>query len=343
MKARAAALPLADEHTRPGIVFAYRFDENGRGAALAQNAAPVLPDPDGRFWWVHVNLVDKRGRDWVSRQTFIPDEAREVLLASTQHDQVDIEGDVLAGVFVDLKLDFAHETEELAQLRFILAERLLITGRRQSLRSIEATRTAVETGRPIESALDLLEAIVDREADVVAAAAAAELGHAVDSIEDKILEGYGAEAGSSIGAMRRRAVRLNRQLSRLMGLFRRVELAPALRLPADVREAAGRIAQRLESIHQEVHSTQERARLLQDEISARLAAETNRQLYALSMLTAVFLPATLVTGLFGMNTKGLPFAEDDRGFWLACVVAVLAASLVYFGLTAALRRGGGRR
>ncbi|GGH15962.1 hypothetical protein GCM10007036_16260 [Alsobacter metallidurans] len=342
MTAHASALPLADEHTRPGIVFAYRFDENGRGLALAQNAAPTLPDPDGRFWWVHVNLVDKRGRDWVSRQAFIPDEAKEVLLASTQHDQVDIEGDVLAGVFVDLKLDFAHETEELAQLRFILAERLLITGRRQSLRSIEATRAAVESGRPIDSALDLLEAIVDREADVVAAAAT-ELGHAVDGVEDKILEGYGAEAGAPIGAMRRRAVRLNRQLSRLMGLFRRVELAPALRLPADVREAAGRIAQRLESIHQEVHSTQERARLLQDEISARLAAETNRQLYALSMLTAVFLPATLVTGLFGMNTKGLPFAEDESGFWWACVIAVLAAMLVYLGLKAALRRGGGRR
>jgi zinc transporter len=339
MAGRSSGLPLADEHTRPGIVFAYRFDADGIGSALAQNAAPALPDPEGRFWWVHVNLVDKRGRDWVSRLAFVPEEAKEVLLASTQHDQVDIEGDVLAGVFVDLKLDFAQASDELAQLRFILADRLLITGRRQSLRSIEATRAAVDAGRSIESALDLLETIVDREADGVAAAATA-LGHGVDSVEDEILDGSGADAGAAIGAIRRRAVKLNRQLSRLMGLFRRVELAPALRLPADVREAAGRIAQRLDSIHQEVHASQERARLLQDEIAARLGAETNRQLYALSMLTAVFLPATLVTGLFGMNAKGLPFAEDDWGFWWACAVAVAAALMVYLGLTFVLRRRG---
>jgi zinc transporter len=300
----------------------------------------MLPDPGAAFWWVHVNLVDKRGRDWVSRLDFLPEEAKEVLLASTQHDQVDIEGDVLAGVFVDLKLEFAQATEELAQLRFILADRLLITGRRQSLRSIEATRAAVESGRAVESALDLLEAIVDREADVVAAAAT-ELGHAVDGIEDKIIEGYGAEARAAIWAMRRRAVKLHRQLSRLLGLFRRVELAPSLRLPSDVREAAGRIAQRLDSIYQEVHASQERARLLQDEIAGQLAAESNRQLYALSMLTAVFLPATLVTGLFGMNTKGLPFDEQNAGFWLACGIAIAAALLVYLGLLYVLRPRGG--
>ncbi|MCP8937352.1 hypothetical protein NK718_02395 [Alsobacter sp. SYSU M60028] len=168
--------------------------------------------------------------------------------------------------------------------------------------------------------------------------AATDLGHAVDVVEDRVLEGYATEAGADIGALRRQAVKLNRQLARLLGLFRRVELAPGIRLPSDVREAGGRMAQRLESIHQEVHSSQERARLLQDEVAARSAAQTNRQLYVLSMLTAVFLPATLVTGLFGMNTDGLPFAGSGWGFWLACIVAVAAAASVYLLLALALRR-----
>lgn len=341
MDATRSPLPLADDHTRPGIVFAFHFDADGRGHALPINEPVDLARDGVAFWWVHVNLVDKRGRDWIGALGVLPDEARDVLLSADTHDRIDIEGDVLAGAFVDLRLDFEHGTEEMAQLRFALSGRLLVTGRRQSLRSIEATRVAVGSGRQVESAIELLEDIVDREADVMAQAAT-ELGHAVDNVEDKILEGYSAEVRDQIGAIRRRTVKLNRQLARLLGLFRRVELAPAIRLPGDVRQAAGRMAQRLESIHQEIHASQERARLLQDEIAGLMSAETNRQLYILSMLTAVFLPATLVTGFFGMNTKGLPFGEDELGTFWAGVVGVCAALLVYIALVFKLRRKTGR-
>jgi len=319
--------PLADQHTRPGIVFAFQFDAEGRGSALPHNQAPRLDQEGVSFWWVHVNLADKRGCDWITSIPAVPEDARDLLLSSDAHDRIDIVGDVLAGVFVDIRLEFAQETDEVAELRFVLADRLLITGRRHALSSIEATRAAVASGRPVSSALDLLEAIVDREADAVSRAAT-ELGHSVDHIEDRVLEGYVRDVQGSIGSVRRRAVKLNRQLSRLHGLFRRVELAPAIRLPSDVREAAGRMAQRLESIHQELHASQDRARLLQDEVGAQLAAESNRQLNVISMLTALFLPATLVTGVFGMNTKGLLFSEYEDGFSYAMLLVVGSSMLV---------------
>ena len=56
-----------------------------------------------------------------------------------------------------------------------------------------------------------------------------------------------------------------------------------------------------------------RARFFHDEIDAKLASETNRQLYILSALTAAFLPPTLVAGLFGMNFEGLPWSGSVLG------------------------------
>ncbi len=52
---------------------------------------------------------------------------------------------------------------------------------------------------------------------------------------------------------------------------------------------SGRLAQRLDSLDQEIVAIQERARLLQDEIAAKVAAETNRHLFVLTILTAVLL------------------------------------------------------
>lgn len=325
-----------DANERNGLVFAIYFSPDGKGSYQPFDEA-ALQVPAGGFWWVHAQLTDARCRDWLGRQDWLTEEAREILLSHELHDRIETSDGQLSGVFVDAKLDFDGDTDEMTELRFVMAHRILLTGRRRSLRSVENTRIAIERGKLIESPLELLEEIVDRESDYMARAAS-DLGRRVDAIEDKIMAGYVNDARAETPRLRRHAIKLHRQMSRLLVLFRRVERAPATRLPADLRDAAGRIAQRLESIYQEIHSSQDRARLLQDEVSAFLANETNRQLYVLSMLTALFLPATLVTGFFGMNTKGLPFAEDDLGFWYAFGVAAIAAAATYVILLRVLRR-----
>jgi len=90
------------------------------------------------------------------------------------------------------------------------------------------------------------------------------------------------------------------------------------------------MAQRLAALDREVMAMQDRGRLLQEEIAAKLAEETNRHLHALSILTSVFLPPTLVVGIFGMNTKGLPLTDNDDGFLWAMGLCLASAVGVYF-------------
>ncbi|WP_280526087.1 CorA family divalent cation transporter [Methylobacterium soli] len=71
------------------------------------------------------------------------------------------------------------------------------------------------------------------------------------------------------------------------------------------------------------------SRLLQEELSARVAEQSNRQLYTLSVLTALFLPPTLITGFFGINTKGLPFADNQHGSLIVMILALGSAVLAY--------------
>ena len=60
-----------------------------------------------------------------------------------------------------------------------------------------------------------------------------------------------------------------------------------------------------------------------------MAEETNRHLHFLSVVTALFLPATLVTGVFGMNVKGLPLLETSGGFIWAIALMVGSVLGVY--------------
>jgi Mg2+ and Co2+ transporter CorA len=54
---------------------------------------------------------------------------------------------------------------------------------------------------------------------------------------------------------------------------------------------------------------------LRDELDLQAAQRTNENVYLLSVLTALMMPATLVTGFFGMNT-GAAFRPRAHGtFW----------------------------
>ena len=132
--------------------------------------------------------------------------------------------------------------------------------------------------------------------------------------------------------MRLQAVRVHRQLAQLRGMFHRLEPRVAARTSRRWRRRSRALAQKLDAIDHEVGSLHERARLLLDEMAAKMTEITNRRLFTLSILTACLLPPTLVTGFFGMNTKDLPFQNTDGGTWWALGVAVVASAASYWAL-----------
>ena len=102
---------------------------------------------------------------------------------------------------------------------------------------------------------------------------------------------------------------------------------PSRRLPSAVSRR-GWLAQRLDALDHEIVEIRDRARLLQEEITALTAEETNRHLHVLAILTTLFLPPTLITGMFGMNVKGLPFTDNEDAFlWAAALMAASAVAV----------------
>ena len=115
-------------------------------------------------------------------------------------------------------------------------------------------------------------------------------------------------------------------------------LVNAERTLASFPEGLKPVVPRLTYLDQDFEVMEARARFFHDEIDAKLASETNRQLYVLSALTAAFLPPTLVAGLFGMNFEGLPWAGSSWGFHIALGLCLLSSAAVWLFLWSASRR-----
>jgi len=310
----------------PGLVWAFRLHSDGSAEALPIDQ-PIELSHDGRLW-LHFNLTDARARQWLAAAE-IPALARELLVSRDNYQQLHTIENCVYGVFSDLVRDVDAATEDTGFLRFAMTERLLISGRYQALCSVDATRRVLEGGHRVSNVAALLEKIIDEVADTMDRMAD-KIGTEIDGIEEQILAGAAkSDMRGALGRLRRTCVRLHRQLAGLRTLFHRLEhknidnLSPALRLQA------GKLAQRLDGLDHDIVELRERSRLLEEEIHFKMEEESNRHLHALSIVTTLLLPPTLVTGVFGMNTKGLPLTDVEGGFLWAAALMIGSAGLAY--------------
>lgn len=310
----------------PGLVWAFRLHQDGRAESLPIDT-PIESSHDGRLW-LHFNLTDVRTRAWIASM-HIPQPARDLLLSNDNFQQIHVMDNCVYGVFSDLVRDVEAATRETGFLRFAMTERLLISGRHQALCSADATRRVLEGGHRVGSVAALLEKIVDEIADTMDRLAD-KIGTDVDAIEERVLaEETGPELRKNLSRMRRTCVRLHRQLSGLRVLFHRLEQKNTDDLSPGLRLQAAKLAQRLDGLDHTIVELHERSRLLEEELRFKLEEESNRHLHALSAITLLLLPPTLVTGIFGMNTKGLPLTDVDSGFLVAAGLLIGAALLAY--------------
>jgi zinc transporter len=315
----------------PGLVLAFRFHADGRAEELPAERPVDLTTGNGDWLWLHFNLADKRACQWIAASAAVPAVARTLMVTLHDHQQLYTTGDCVYGVFSDLVRALDRSLDETGYLNFAMTEKLVVTGRRQSLQAVESVRAALASGRRMMGPAVLIEAIVE-QATVGIDGLLEQLGKDLDRIEDMILIESVPDERRTVGRMRRTVVRLHRQVASLRTLLDRFDASDEEARTAALEIATDRLVQRLDALDQEVIAVQERARLLQEEISARLSEESARNLNALSVLTAVFLPATLVTGIFGMNTTALPFSHSPHGSAWAIGVGVAAAVLTYWVL-----------
>lgn len=296
-----------------------------------------LPDDGARNEprWLHFNLSDSRGREWVKSQRDLPEEARELLLESDARIHVDVLPGAIAAVLGDLYHDFDHDPERLGILRLYVDARLLLSGRTHPLKTVDVLRRELLRSDDALTPLSVFQLLIERLAESVGKVVA-ELGEQVDQAEDRILAGNYSKQGTPLGNLRR----LVAKLRRLVGANRAALSSLPATLPglydADDRAALRSAIERLEAVGQDLELVQERARLLQEEIAAGMSEATNRNLFVLSIATTTLLPITLITGIFGMNVRGLPFAESPHGFYVV-MLGIAATVLVALSL---LRRIG---
>ncbi len=333
-----------------GLICGYLFDPGSGGVPIesAQAAHWLDSRADARaqaqsrgstpFLWLHFNLAHTGALAWLGRHADLSEGFFEMLSGTLNSTRIERVEQALIAVVNDVSFDFSFDPSETSTLWIHVDQHLVVTARRQPLRSVDKLREEVKGGQPLRSAVELLEHLLRAQADVLVDIVRGATER-VDRIEDDLLADRLDHKRARLGALRRLLVRLQRLLApEPAALFRLLQHPPRWMAEADVQELR-QSSEEFSVVLHDMATLQERIKLLQEEIAAQVNEGNNRSLFVLTVVTVLALPINIIAGLLGMNVGGVPLAQHAHGFWI--VVAIVVTFTVIAGWVAFRRRRDG--
>lgn len=304
---------------------------HGGGATLSRaNLEAGIDDRPGTLW-LRFDLREPDDQRWI-QSAGLPDFAVETLLAEDTRPRFVATGAGMLIVLRGVNLNPGAETDDMIAIRIWLERDRIITCQRRSLRSVEDIARALAEGRGPISPGDLLLALIERLAEYIEAVLEG-LADEIEAVEDDVEGDRGLTQRPGLSVLRRKAARIRRflqpQREALDRLCRHAQPWLEAEQVDHTREYQDSLLRQLEDLE----LLRERAQLVHEELKSRIAEVQSSRIYVLSIVTAIFLPLTFITGLFGMNVAGLPGTADTRAFLMVC----LGCAIVAVGLAALLR------
>ena len=306
------------------FLHSYLLDGRGGGQALDANAVADWT-PDAGLLWLHVDVNNESAQHWLEESSGLPATVVESLLAHETRPRSHVGSDGSFVVLRGVNLNPGADPEDMVSVRIWLEPDRIISTRRRRLLSVQDVRAALDEGNGPTSAGEFLTELIGRLAD--------RIGDFVNALEDQISDAEDDFEAGDIASSRQVITLLRRQLASVRRFLapQRDALDRLYRQPGklfsdaesnSLREEADRMTRYLEDID----LARERLVVMQEEFLAQQAQQQNSRMYVLSVVAAVFLPLTFVTGLLGMNVGGLPGLESPNGFLASIFVMVVAAA-----------------
>src|SRR5580658_408951 len=152
----------------------------------------------------------------------------------------------------------------------------------------------------------------------------------IDDLEDKVFDDPSPEILQSVFAIKRELIDLRRVLVNTRDAALHLQRDPDTIIDAEgqpyIRDTYDHVVRLLDSVETQRDLLNNTLDIYLSSVSNR----TNEVMKVLTVLGTIALPVLAISGIYGMNLKGLPFEDSPYGAeWVACITVVATAILLY--------------
>lgn len=315
---------------KDALIAAFVLDGRGGGRAIDWEGVRAWR-PEHGFLWLHLNHAHEEAQQWIRASSGLDRLIAKALTASATRPRIVRHENGLLSIFRAANLNPGADPEDMIALRCWIDPQRAITVRHRQSMAAGDLRKALQAGNGPTRAGDFLTRLADA-LSMRLVPILADLDAGIEKLEDAILDGGERLPRSELGERRRQVILLRRYLLPQRDALARLHAEQIGWLePGDVallREVADRMVRLVEDLD----AARDRLMVVRDEIETRASAQMNATMLRLSIITALFLPLGLLTGLLGINVGGIPGSASPVAFALVCLLlgAVAGAQLLLF-------------
>lgn len=307
-------------------LLSYALD--GQGGGQVVDLATVGPE-DTRFIWIHLNGRHADAKKFLREQLKLDPSIVRAMLAEEMRPRLEEMGPGTLLMLRGINFNPGPTPEDLVSTRlWISGNQIVSVGRRKS-RTIADLDDRIRHGRGPKRLGEFVAMLCASLNDGIEPALD-ELEEATDRLEAQSLENPDAGLRNNIAAIRKQATLFRRHISPQRDVYNRLQYGQQVWLAAADKWLMQDNNDRMMRYLEDLDALRDRAQILQDELSSALSTKLNKNLYVLSVITAIFMPLGFFSGLLGMNVDGIPGAHDPFAFATACGIAILIAIVQVF-------------
>jgi len=306
-----------------GLVHALLFD--GVGGARQLDWSEVASwQPEQGMLWLHFDYTEADTRNWLTKRSGLPDMAVEALLSLETRPRVSALGEAHLVNLRGVNLTPGAQPEDMIAIRLWLDQNRIISTQRRTLKAVIDITDALQQGTGPTSVGSVLADLLDRLTwhfeDVIA-----NLEERVSELEDFSSASVNSTGMANIADLRRQTMSLRRYLNPQREAMARLLADTGTWLGEPERLVIREAAERLQRLLEDLDLAREHATIAQEDLHSQLSDRLNRRMYALAVITGLFLPLTFITGLFGVNLGGIPGSSNEQAFTLFFALTVVFA------------------
>jgi len=310
------------------MLHAIILNQKGVGRNIDWSTLPQ-EQSEGDFLWIHLNYMEPSAQQWLQTHSGLHPADVEALLKDETRPRTVVSHNGLLVNLRGVNLNPGANPEDMVALRIWLNENRIITTRHRQHMWEADMLAAIEAGEGPVSCGDFLALVADlmvgRIHDVVE-----EIEDQVAILEESMLDKKRGAVRSQLADLRVQAINLRRYLAPQREALARLQSDKLVWLSDADRMYLRESHDRMVRIVEDLDAARERAAIANDELSSRVNEQLSQRMYMLSMIAALFMPLTFLTGLLGINVGGIPGAENKQAFLIVCYILAAIGLILYF-------------
>ncbi len=296
------------------LLLAYELNKNGNNRILSLDEVMTNNlNHEHKVSWIHLNATHAQSEEWLKANSRLDPIVVEALLAEETRPRISETEHGVVIILRGVNLNNNAEPEDMVSIRLFINNQQIISVRKRRLKGVVAIENELLHGGGPKTSGEFLEKLIEHLILNMEPAVATMNKH-IDDVEEVLPDAVDIKDREQLAALRRQATIFKRYLSPQKEVLEKLKNSNFPWLSKINKRNIHEDLEHLIRFIEDIDEIKERAQIVHDELRHSSSERLNRNMYIITVFSAIFLPLSFLTGLFGVNLAGIPKASDPWSF-----------------------------